>query len=111
MIILPAFTTVFAHIDSLWWVAVGAILTLFSEVPLEAITLVGLIVLGRDAVAKERAWVHGACVLAHGCRLVHYLVGDVEPEHIQKKVTNAEVNVSNLSDLNVNRKYLKFSCW
>ena len=55
MITLPAFTTIFAHIDSLWWVTVGAILTLFSEVPLEAVTLVGLIVLGRDAVAKERA--------------------------------------------------------
>ena len=108
MINSPAFTTIFAHVDSLWWVAVGAILTLVSEVPLEAVALVGLIVLGRDAVAKKGAGVHGTCVVAHGCRLVHYLVGDVEPEHIQEKVTNAQVNVSNLSDLNVNRKCLEF---
>ena len=100
MINLPAFTTIFAHVDSLWRVAVRTILALVPEVPLKAVALVRLIVLGRYAVAKERAGVHGACVLAHGCRLVNYLVGDVEPEHVQKKVPNAQVNVSNLSHLN-----------
>ena len=108
MVDLPAFAFIFAHIDSFWWVAVGAILTLVSEVSFEAGALVRLVVLGRQAVAKERAGVHWACVLAHGCRLVHYLICDVEPKYIQKEVTNAQVNVSNLSDLNFNWKYLEF---
>ncbi len=65
----------------------------------EAVALIGLVVLAGDTVPEEGARVDGAGVGALGRRLVHQLVRDVEAVHVEQKVADAQMYVSDFAHL------------